>query len=533
MYYITNQTNQIIAADESLLELLHLDTINDLTEKIILQEVSFTTLSQETIQITTPENTLTYTIQESPLSSMIGTLNLVILEAVPVTKTDLDLETLSIPTDNFISTEDSVEEEVVVSKDITLPTDENSELTTSKADLQNEDNELFDLTLPDISEENQTDDDIVTPKETLLDDDSELFELTLSDEIEIHDKDSQVTNKENFQNEDNELFDLTLPNATEKKHTDDDIIAPKETPLDDNSELFELTIPETLEENIDEITVPTDSDKVVLDIAQNIPLSDETPIVIDVPKVSENIGISTEDYNTFLNEYIDTAISLEQDLQSTNEEKRSSAIGTLTQLADILQLPQVNDIMKQLSLQPENNLSTLVESFYHLLSRLSTIQNNDVQDTKISPEFIQEKEIEEDTIVFNTFEKETIEEKNASDRIVLDDIKPVHFDFQLEEAANDLSLPVELIEEFVHDFIEQAHIETKKMLQAYEKGDLDSIQKIGHLLKGASSNLRINALSDTLYDIQFCDDINNIEDLIKRYWAHFLSFEQQINIITK
>ena len=116
--------------------------------------------------------------------------------------------------------------------------------------------------------------------------------------------------------------------------------------------------------------------------------------------------------------------------------------------------------------------------------------------------------------------------------ISLEGIKPKHFDFQLEEAANDLSLPVELIEEFVHDFIDQAHVETKKMLEAYEDGDFDTIKKIGHLLKGASSNLRINALSDTLYKIQFCEDSNQLEPLIKDYWAHFLSFEHQINVIS-
>ncbi len=71
------------------------------------------------------------------------------------------------------------------------------------------------------------------------------------------------------------------------------------------------------------------------------------------------------------------------------------------------------------------------------------------------------------------------------------------------------------------------------MLEAYEKGDLDAIQKIGHLLKGASSNLRIKALSDTLYEIQFCEDSSKLEDLIKRYWAHFLSLEMQIDLTTK
>ena len=114
----------------------------------------------------------------------------------------------------------------------------------------------------------------------------------------------------------------------------------------------------------------------------------------------------------------------------------------------------------------------------------------------------------------------------------LSDVKPIHFDFQLEEAANDLSLPVELIEEFVNDFIDQAREETEKMLQCYEEGDLDAIQKIGHLLKGTSSNLRIKPLADTLYKIQFCEDSNHLEHFIRDYWGHFLSFEIQIHAIS-
>lgn len=115
----------------------------------------------------------------------------------------------------------------------------------------------------------------------------------------------------------------------------------------------------------------------------------------------------------------------------------------------------------------------------------------------------------------------------------LNAVRPIHFDFRLEEAAGDLSLPVELIEEFVHDFIGQAHTETVNMLEYYKKGDLDHIQKIGHLLKGASSNLRINPLADTLYEIQFCEDSSRLEKLIKNYWAHFIAFEKQMQLSSK
>ena len=182
-----------------------------------------------------------------------------------------------------------------------------------------------------------------------------------------------------------------------------------------------------------------------------------------------------------------------------------------------MHLPVVNEIVTQIENATADDQNRYIASFYAILTRLTTAQP---ERHKEEPLFVPETEsITTTTKSFGT--------------ICLDDIPSIHFDFQLEEASNDLGLPVELIEEFVHDFIEQAHRETKKILEAYEKGDLESIQKIGHLLKGASSNLRIKPLSDTLYEIQFCKDSSKLEDLIKRYWGHFLSLETQINLTSQ
>jgi len=250
---------------------------------------------------------------------------------------------------------------------------------------------------------------------------------------------------------------------------------------------------------------------------------DNAPIVINVSEISQKIGISEEDYKTFLNEYIDTALTLEKDLKSTQSTKRSHAVTTLSHLSHVLHLPVINQIITDIERSDENEQDTFIRSFYDTLARLTT-SKQDISDTRKVPETLSEKP------------SEKIVEKTGSESfgtIDLSDVKQIHFDFQLEEAANDLSLPVELIEEFVVDFIDQAHVETENMLRAYENGDLETIQKIGHLLKGTSSNLRINPLADTLYKIQFCEDSSQLEDLIKEYWAHFLSFEHQINIISK
>jgi HPt (histidine-containing phosphotransfer) domain-containing protein len=294
-----------------------------------------------------------------------------------------------------------------------------------------------------------------------------------------------------------------------------------------DDELFDLTLPHVSTNTIDNISLDEDSQTSLTTLSSE----DTSPIIIDIQAVSEDIGISNEDYKTFLNDYIDTAISLEDELQSKDENERLSAMGTLTQLADVLQLPKVNPIIQQISTVPEYELPDLVESFYQTLARLTTTEVDANTQVVTSDEVL--PNIEETISIASEKEFSPTIVKGSFGKIYLEDVKPIHFDFQLESAANDLSLPVELIEEFVHDFIEQGHVETKKMLQAYKEGDLDTIQKIGHLLKGASSNLRINALSDTLYDIQFCEDSDKLEDLIERYWAHFISFEQQIDMITK
>ena len=433
MYYILNETNQIIAADDNLLELCGLSHIDELSLQVALGNTKFD-LSETNIIINTDNNDKTFPISKTSLSSMLGHLTLVEIQ---------------------------VEEE------------------------KTEEDDLSVLTLDDTTES-------IAP----LDLDSDLISIK-SDIEEVGEVTETVE-------EDNELFDLALDDEAES------------------------TI-DSIEDSLDIVTEDTDILDLGLSIKEDEAIKDEpvtedtAEILIDIEKISQQIGVSEEDYDTFLNEYIDPALGLEQDLQSTDNAKRSNAISTLVHLSDVLQLPVIGDIITKVDTVPTDKQRETVESFYAALSRITTSQTSQ-EESKIDLFDVKaEKEVEPEV---------TVNEKSFG-TISLEDIKPIHFDFQLEEAANDLSLPVELIEEFVHDFIEQGHIETEKMLKAYEEGDLDAIQKIGHLLKGASSNLRINALSDTLYKIQFCEDSSNLEHFIKDYWGHFLSFEIQINALAK
>ena len=439
MYYIVNQTNHIIAADNALLELLSVDTIGELHQNIALNSISLERTSDDEVTINTLVNSMPYAITTHTLTSVLGDMTLI---EINESKTDSENE------QELFTTEES---------DFSLLDDE--PITFNDAP----------VTLPPETEEEEKEEDISIVEE------DKPFDLILDDEPFLIEDEAEPAGE-------------TEPEPEKEEHPEEEEIqSSTETETEDNA-----------------------------------------PIVINISEISQKIGISEEDYNTFLDEYIDTALTLEEDLKSTQSKKRSHAVATLSHLSNVLHLPVINQIITDIENSDEDKQNTFIRSFYDTLARLTT--NKETSDTEEILETVEE------TPAVEMPEAETPEEETGSKgfgTLDLSDVKPIHFDFQLEEAANDLSLPTELIEEFVIDFIDQAHVETENMLRAYENGDLETIQKIGHLLKGTSSNLRINPLADTLYKIQFCEDSSQLEDLIKEYWAHFLSFEHQINIISK
>ena len=68
--------------------------------------------------------------------------------------------------------------------------------------------------------------------------------------------------------------------------------------------------------------------------------------------------------------------------------------------------------------------------------------------------------------------------------------------FDPKVASDELGLPVDLIEEFIEDFIGQAKEFKAEMYSSLEKNDIDNVAILSHKLKGVAANLRIeNALS--------------------------------------
>jgi hypothetical protein len=469
MHYITNTKNQIIAADEEFLNLLSIDDLTQIYTLIFNDELTLEFAKDNTLSIKTSLIQESYEVEKIKLHGLIGDIYLIVLKEV---------KSLAI----------------------------SDEIETASEDTK-QDGELFDNLLDDIAIEEP-----ITKEE---DQDA----ISLIDDTNIEENQD---NKDNVDISDDELFDLLLDSDDSESELISDISNTnvKEESVVEDEEILDLfgDTQTTLQDEAEEVK-PQEQQE------ESQKQEDITPIVLNIKTLSQTIGISEYDYKQFLDEYISTAKSLKDDMSSDDDEKRNSAISTLSHLSNVLHLPVIGDILNKFENTNKSQLKSVVKELYSTISRLS-IDSDNVKITKDNKA--------EETPQIELLQEETKQEESQNThKIDLSDIKPIHFDFSMEEAANELSLPVDLIEEFVNDFIDQAHEETEKMLTAYDEGDLDRVNKIGHLLKGTSSNLRIVPLADTLYKIQFCESLDELEPLIKDYWGHFLAFENHIKLRTK
>ena len=519
MYYITNQKNQIISIDEAFLKLLGFDTIENLQKKIAREEFSFVSATPDELIVKTDNGQLVFECETTTLSSMFG---------------DLSLHTIKSKEGESIESEDSkladealaaalrAEEEREALISLTPAEEETEEDQTSHEALITLDNEPFSI----IEDEEET-----APAEesalSALEEEKEAEEpmISLDDEpfLLIDDEEETAPAEES-----------ALSALEEEKEAEEPMISLDNEPFSIAEEEKEIApVEDTAVSTIDQ--TEGEKEEMLVENALSDKNTELTPILINVEEVSRTIGISAEDYTSFLNEFIDESIGLEKDLQSIDLQKQSDAIHTLKQLSSVLHLAEIADAIHKIEESTSEEKVGQIEILYNTLARLTT---HSTESDFVAPDTSVEKEISVEEPLISIEEEDTEEElPEGSFGLLtikeLDEVKPIHFDFRLEEAAEELSLPVELIEEFVNDFLVQAREETVNMLAAYKEGNLDRVQKIGHLLKGASSNLRINPLADTLYEIQFCEDPSQLGNLIKNYWAHFISFETQMKLTSK
>ncbi|MBN2870181.1 MAG: Hpt domain-containing protein, partial [Campylobacterales bacterium] len=109
----------------------------------------------------------------------------------------------------------------------------------------------------------------------------------------------------------------------------------------------------------------------------------------------------------------------------------------------------------------------------------------------------------------------TPEEQHFIDELKVD--RAYRFDPNV--AANELGLPVDLIEEFIGDFIQQSHDFKDDLFEAAMKGDMNNLKILSHKLKGVAANLRIEDALECLSIVNTSEDIVEIEANLKYFYG--------------
>ena len=91
-----------------------------------------------------------------------------------------------------------------------------------------------------------------------------------------------------------------------------------------------------------------------------------------------------------------------------------------------------------------------------------------------------------------------------------------HYDPQV--ASKELGLPLDLIEEFIQDFIAQAKEFKPNIYTSIEEGDVDNVKILSHKLKGVAANLRIEDAHEVLSAVSATNNLDVIHENLDTFY---------------
>lgn len=131
---------------------------------------------------------------------------------------------------------------------------------------------------------------------------------------------------------------------------------------------------------------------------------------------------------------------------------------------------------------------------------------------ELKPEHEQKPLAKEAQITPSLIVQESLETQEQEDPFV-------NYVFDPHTASHDLGLPIDLVEEFVQDFIAQAKSFKEELYNALHNGHMDILKIQSHKLKGVAANLRIEDALDALKIINSSHDEYEIKTNLDRFYA--------------
>lgn len=426
----------------------------------------------------------------------------------------------------------------------------------------------------EVKEETQVKEEIKESKET-QEEAISIVDETVEDEIDPYD---ELLNLTDIEKND----DKVVEDEAKKEVLDfDDLISLKDEDDSDSDGSLEMNIEEEkekapIEMAMEESTITIGdekSDEVTMNIEeesevdkQSKAVEDKTEYNINVSEVADLIGIPNHEYVHFLNDFFEESKNFENDLRGNDLMASKEASSSLKEASSLLQLPHLLKKLDELDNATSSEKNAIIDEYMSMISRTHAEENTEEDissESIVEPEGLLEEEefdliddeiastdeiaqtdfIDDSTIEFeeekipaqeapkevesvNVVDSPAVEGK--TEHIDLDTVTAIPFDFSIREAAEELTLPESLIAEFVVDFIDQAKENLPILEDAYRAKDMDKIEKTAHLLKGASSNLRIVPMAETLLELQTNLELERVPELINMFVGQLKSLINQM-----
>jgi len=185
---------------------------------------------------------------------------------------------------------------------------------------------------------------------------------------------------------------------------------------------------------------------------------------------------------------------------------------------DPLDVPEYSDF-DTLEEQPDTALYNPESSFLADTADVEhTIDIPDIPTFETAPSIESQEESSKPLTppeTFSTTENLTLEEEQ-----LLQEHLNVNLDYHYtpQVAADELGLPVDLIEEFIGDFIAQAYEFKEELFTSISDHNFDNIKNLSHKLKGVAANLRIDDAFEVLTLLNTTHDITEARTYLKYFY---------------
>lgn len=130
-------------------------------------------------------------------------------------------------------------------------------------------------------------------------------------------------------------------------------------------------------------------------------------------------------------------------------------------------------------------------------------------DVDMGEETLSIEEVQETQTTATTKKTHTIHKKEQFDNGYI---------YNPEVASKELGLPLDLIEEFIQDFIAQAGDFKPELYASLNDGDIDNVKTLSHKLKGVAANLRIEDAFEVLAIINTTSDVEVIKTNLELFY---------------